>query len=625
MLNLALSDILVATLVTPVALVYQLNGEWFFTQLLCDLWISVDITCCTASIANLCAISYDRYNAIKSPLQYERKRTLSRACIFIIVVWLYSVCIALPPFFGWGTVAESVTKENISTSDSATYECSISNDVRYTIYSTLGAFYLPLLIMLFAYICIYLETRKRTKQWKTGPGTSKIIQQSENRQNTLNLHLVTLDGKNAKEQHSDEIENECDILTVPQANNSKINAIHSVRIGSGSGFYLKNASLAARHLPPNENAIIEVDENTRREGSSSNGGSSGQGAALVSAVSTSSAAPRSKEECSVSKNVAQREEIGEAAERQAVSYNPPTVRRRNIASSLRRKLIRQVSNLPSHDSSATTSSSSANTASSSDLPFEHLTCNRRLSYSLLSRQSTMKSIGEKQKSLSSEALQQIRPTKDSSVPKSEDESIESCLQITKNDKKEWFARSLSGTRKSVTFAATSIDVLKSVEEDGTHLTTGIKRVNVDGSKQRYANTSFILEQQADNLISMYRNNYTNGNRRHIACGKYKPSYQSNNRRKRAHASQENRAGKTLSIIMGCFIVCWLPFFVVALVHPLCRQCRFPAELMSIVTWLGYCNSAINPAIYTFFNKDFRIAFKKVLHCSQARRFYTNSL
>jgi hypothetical protein len=68
-INLAVSDILVGLLVTPIALVQQLHGRWVFSRQLCDFWISVDVICCTASIANLCAISYDRYNAITEPLR----------------------------------------------------------------------------------------------------------------------------------------------------------------------------------------------------------------------------------------------------------------------------------------------------------------------------------------------------------------------------------------------------------------------------------------------------------------------------------------------------------------------------------------------------------------------------
>ena len=74
---------------------------------------------------------------------------------------------------------------------------------------------------------------------------------------------------------------------------------------------------------------------------------------------------------------------------------------------------------------------------------------------------------------------------------------------------------------------------------------------------------------------------------------------------------ETKAAKTLSIVVGCFIVCWLPFFSLyvysgfdGIVHPL---------VFSLMFWLGYCNSLLNPFIYAAFSTDFRLAFKKIIY------------
>lgn len=81
---------------------------------------------------------------------------------------------------------------------------------------------------------------------------------------------------------------------------------------------------------------------------------------------------------------------------------------------------------------------------------------------------------------------------------------------------------------------------------------------------------------------------------------------------------ETKAAKTLGIIVGGFIVCWLPFFTMYLVRAFCQLCIQPL-LFSVLFWLGYCNSAINPLIYALFSKEFRIAFKTILYkclCAQ---------
>ncbi|XP_043269309.1 octopamine receptor beta-3R-like isoform X3 [Venturia canescens] len=76
---------------------------------------------------------------------------------------------------------------------------------------------------------------------------------------------------------------------------------------------------------------------------------------------------------------------------------------------------------------------------------------------------------------------------------------------------------------------------------------------------------------------------------------------------------EHKAARTLGIIMGAFLLCWLPFFIWYLTTSLCGDtCQCPNVVVTIVFWIGYFNSALNPLIYAYFNRDFRDAFKDTL-------------
>lgn len=84
--------------------------------------------------------------------------------------------------------------------------------------------------------------------------------------------------------------------------------------------------------------------------------------------------------------------------------------------------------------------------------------------------------------------------------------------------------------------------------------------------------------------------------------------------------KEQRAARTLSIVVGCFIACWLPFFLFSSTlacYPRLRHMpHFDVDLVyAVLTWLGRANSALNPLIYSRFSKEFRRAFKQLLNCN----------
>ncbi|GAB6021893.1 hypothetical protein CHUAL_006059 [Chamberlinius hualienensis] len=83
-------------------------------------------------------------------------------------------------------------------------------------------------------------------------------------------------------------------------------------------------------------------------------------------------------------------------------------------------------------------------------------------------------------------------------------------------------------------------------------------------------------------------------------------------KRRIARKKERRATLILGLIMAAFILSWLPFFTLYLVRGLCVTCQIDDLGFTFAFWLGYCNSALNPVIYTIFNKDFRKAFRKIL-------------
>lgn len=80
------------------------------------------------------------------------------------------------------------------------------------------------------------------------------------------------------------------------------------------------------------------------------------------------------------------------------------------------------------------------------------------------------------------------------------------------------------------------------------------------------------------------------------------------------------------MILGCFTICWLPYFVVA-----CIRSFDLMSLDSTNTWykvtfaLALANSGMNPLIYAWKNTSFRRAFQRILRLESPNNKLNSSL
>ncbi|KAG1680716.1 putative G-protein coupled receptor No9 [Nymphon striatum] len=202
--SLAVADLLVGLTTLPFSTASEVLKVWIFGKTWCQIWLTVDVWLSTSSIINLCAISYDRYIAVMKPVKYPSHMTDSRAKIVIAGVWIVSFLICFPPLVGWKdrdmiTPDSSPSEEyvlvlnitDVSRSFNMTdlgvnnysspilqpfsnssiknqthlsqgnrticsrKNCLLNNSVGYRIYSAIGSFYIPMLIMVFFYCRIY--------------------------------------------------------------------------------------------------------------------------------------------------------------------------------------------------------------------------------------------------------------------------------------------------------------------------------------------------------------------------------------------------------------------------------------------------------------------------------------
>ena len=70
---------------------------------------------------------------------------------------------------------------------------------------------------------------------------------------------------------------------------------------------------------------------------------------------------------------------------------------------------------------------------------------------------------------------------------------------------------------------------------------------------------------------------------------------------------------TLTYVVGSYLICWFPFYVCFDTYAW-RPELVPSGLYSFFFWMTYVNSTLNPFLYAYTSKDFRVAFLRVIRC-----------
>ncbi|KAL0969959.1 hypothetical protein UPYG_G00235200 [Umbra pygmaea] len=149
--SLAVADMLVGILVMPISLINILyDYVWPLPSALCPIWIYLDVLFSTASIMHLCAISLDRYVAIRNPIEHSRFNSRTKAMMKIAAVWTISIGVSTPiPVIGLHN------KDKVFVDGSC-----VLNEQRFMLIGSFVAFFIPLVIMVVSY-CLTIQVLQR--------------------------------------------------------------------------------------------------------------------------------------------------------------------------------------------------------------------------------------------------------------------------------------------------------------------------------------------------------------------------------------------------------------------------------------------------------------------------------
>ncbi|XP_077999685.1 substance-P receptor-like [Glandiceps talaboti] len=151
--NLAIADLLIASVTMWMNLVDGLTRSWIFGEFMCKICFTLQGVSVVCSILTLSVIAGDRYFAILHPLR--ARITERNTGIVVLIVWVLAILINIPILvytyyedYTWDDgVRQIFCMEDINWSDS------LNEDI-YTLSLFILTYALPLGIMLFAYFSI---------------------------------------------------------------------------------------------------------------------------------------------------------------------------------------------------------------------------------------------------------------------------------------------------------------------------------------------------------------------------------------------------------------------------------------------------------------------------------------
>ena len=153
--NLALTDIIMATLNMPFWITSLYAGKWNLSQEWCEVSATVHHTIVMASLLTMCLIALNRYmKVVKRSLYIKFFPSKRAAWLYCALVWLVSVLFATPPLYGWGKMKF----------DSDFFVCTFNwkqGHVSFVIVLS-GFFYVTMFAIFYTYWKIYQTVKEST-------------------------------------------------------------------------------------------------------------------------------------------------------------------------------------------------------------------------------------------------------------------------------------------------------------------------------------------------------------------------------------------------------------------------------------------------------------------------------
>ena len=556
--SLAVADLLIGLLVMPLSIIYFVNEfTWPLGRMVCETWLTLDYVTCTASIFSLFILSLDRYWSISSPLKYMKKRTSRRALIMISLAWFLS-CMWIIPVWGW----HHITRGGHRLVPENDCDTEFNGDIIFKVLTAIFNFYIPLSAMLFVYGKIFHEIKSRSKMCVGQRSTGNTHYSIKNSANMIPIPVAVDVCAAASSNREDEGD---------EQNPSWIPDFDSISTSKDTSQEIADPSESSPNNHP-ARRIKKGDVDFQLKNIShltlATMGLAGIVGPSIAGNLTPSSGQRILKRRKVSKNnntlaIKQVQRILSDDEYDAPAGGVvPTIKEPTISSS-----------------------SGPNEA---QIECEHIQMKEMNGKSALNPGDSLRC---PERAPNGTLKRRISFTVDPTASK---EELEPLRRKSSSDK----------DKGSSSPKYRGVSRHKSDSSSPTHL---LPEDNANAGNTSPTRTTSKTELKNGGLSAKFAF-------ARFSIRRGKTSEFIRDRMRRFSLNKERKAAKQLGIIVGCFITCWLPYFISFLIIAYCPTCVHGYVHYSLI-WLGYLNSTMNPFIYPLCNSNFRKAFKKLLGLS----------
>lgn len=129
---------------------------------------------CSASVLNVCAISFDRYLAIISPLRYKSLMTFRRALLLLAILWTVSILSSFVPITnGWhNSLVPSLINLTLLTLEP---QCVLIVSLPYALLAGAITIMIPIIIALVFYFKVSEEAKRQALFVRTLIAPSRVL------------------------------------------------------------------------------------------------------------------------------------------------------------------------------------------------------------------------------------------------------------------------------------------------------------------------------------------------------------------------------------------------------------------------------------------------------------------